>query len=100
MSQRTQTKNPDKSPGRENLAERTWPGPDTPWAHRRPEYPLASCVPAEPASVSSGDNIGTESSVTVQPLDIGVMPQKIQPSTTRPRHARRLITNRITGGGE
>lgn len=28
-----------------------------PLAHRRPEYPLAGCFPAEPASVSSGNII-------------------------------------------
>jgi len=34
--------------------------PDTPLAHRRPEYPLAGCFPAEPASVSSGKVISTQ----------------------------------------
>ena len=33
------------------LAENPRPGPDTPLAYRRPEYPLAGCFPAEPASV-------------------------------------------------
>ncbi len=36
--------------------------PDTPLAHRRPEYPLAGCFPAEPASVSSGNVISTQDS--------------------------------------
>ena len=29
-------------------------GPRAPSAHRRPSYPSAGCVPAEPASVSPG----------------------------------------------
>ena len=42
------------------LAENPRPEPDTPLAQRRPEYPLAGCFPAEPASVSSGVAIPIE----------------------------------------
>ena len=56
------------------LAENPRPGPDTPWAHRRPEYPLTGYFPAEPASVSSGIDIPIEHRLGLQPLDIGVMP--------------------------
>jgi len=35
-------------------------GPRAPSAHRRPSYPSAGCVPAEPASVSlGGETIAT-----------------------------------------
>ena len=57
------------------LAQRTrpWPGipepgPDTPWAHRRPGYPSAGCLPAEPASVFPGTAICPSNSTSVQPL--------------------------------
>ncbi len=59
------------------LAKNPRPGPDTPLAHRRSEFPLAGCFPAEPASVSSGVAIPTEYRVGLQPLDIGAMPPKI-----------------------
>src|SRR5487761_1177902 len=50
-----------------------------PLAHRRLKYPLPGCVPAEPDSVSSGRLSITRSCALSQlPLDIGVMPQKIQ----------------------
>ena len=49
--------------------------PDAPLAHRRPEYPLPGCVPAEPDSVSSGRlNVAEWLTVPQTPLDIGVMP--------------------------
>ena len=56
------------------LAENPRPGPDTPLAHRRPEYPLAGGFPAEPAAVSSGSDIPIQHRLGLQPLDIGVMP--------------------------
>lgn len=37
--------------------------------HRRPDYPLAGCVPAEPASVSPGDD-----KVTSKPEEKQVQP--------------------------
>ena len=46
---------------------------DTPLTHPRPDYPLAGCVPAEPASVSSDEqNIQTKI-----PLNTRAMPEKI-----------------------
>ena len=59
------------------LAEQFREWPDTPLAHRRPEYPLAGCFPEEPASVSPGVGIASEIGARIQPLDIGAMPQKI-----------------------
>ena len=59
------------------LVETSRQGPDTPLAHRRPRYPLASCFPAEPAAVSLGRGIAPKHDCNFQPLDIGVMPQKI-----------------------
>src|SRR5487761_1307826 len=55
-----------------------------PLAHRRPEYPLLGCVPAEPDSVSSGRLSVPQARILSQlPLDIGVMPQKIHACPTR-----------------
>ena len=52
--------------------------PDAPLAHPRPGYPLASCVPAELASVSPGNAELNDSIETEQPpLDTRVMPKKI-----------------------
>ena len=59
------------------LVETSRQGPDTPLAHRRPRYPLASCFPAELAAVSLGQGIAPRYDCNFQPLDIGVMPQKI-----------------------
>jgi len=42
-------------------------GPEAPWAHRRPGYPSAGCLPAEPASVSPGTHIGPQQGASVQP---------------------------------
>jgi hypothetical protein len=58
------------------LVENPRPGPDTPLAHRRPGDPLTGCFPAEPASVSPSVAIPSENRVGLQPLDIGVMPEK------------------------
>ena len=65
------------------LVEISRQGPDTPLAHRRPRYPLAGCFPAEPASVSLGRGIAPKHDCIFQPLDIGVMPQKIHPPVRR-----------------
>ena len=45
--------------------------------HPRPGYPLASCVPAELASVSPDDSKDTLSTQCQQPLNTRVMPKKI-----------------------
>ena len=53
-------------------------GPDVPLVHPRPGYPLSSCVPAEPDSVSPGAGNRPRIGCSPQPsLDTRVMPQKI-----------------------
>ena len=52
--------------------------PDAPLTHPRPGYPLASCVPAELASVSPGAVKLNDSTVHLQPpLNTRAMPEKI-----------------------
>jgi len=52
--------------------------PDAPLAHPRPGYPLASCVPAELASVSPSDDQPNDSiQIQQPPLDTRAMPEKI-----------------------
>lgn len=51
--------------------------PDASLTHPRPGYPLASCVPAELASVSPGENESTQYLILPQPLNTRVMPKKI-----------------------
>jgi hypothetical protein len=53
-------------------------GPGTLGAHRRPGYPLPSCVPAELGSVSPGAEMVSNIPSDQQLLgDTGVMPLKI-----------------------
>lgn len=61
------------------LPETHCPGkPDASLTHHRPDYPLASCVPAELASVSSGASQPKDSPPCLQAsLNTGVMPEKI-----------------------
>ena len=67
--------------------------PDAPLTHPRPGYPLASCVSAEPASVSPGDVELNDSAVVLQsPLNTRAMPEKISgvwglaPDEAPPQH--------------
>jgi hypothetical protein len=53
-------------------------GPDAPSAHRRPEYPLSGCIPAEAAAVLFGSvRLALTEQCGKPPSDTGVMPQKI-----------------------
>ena len=52
--------------------------PDAPLTHPRPGYPLASCVPAEPDSVSPSDAEPNDCLIPKQPpLNTRAMPKKI-----------------------
>ena len=64
---------------RKRLPDTHCPGkPEASLTHPRPGYPLASCVPAELASVSPGELKINDSLVALQPpLNTRVMPQKI-----------------------
>ena len=53
-------------------------GPDAPSPHRRPGYPLSSCVPAEPGSVSPGSvRLASTEQCGKPPSDTGAMPQEL-----------------------
>ncbi len=64
---------------REALGREPRLGADTPWVHRRPGYSLAGGFPAEPASASPGNGIAAGGRISMQPLDIGIMPWKNPP---------------------
>jgi putative transposase len=52
--------------------------PDAPWTHPRPGYPSSGCVPAEPDSVSPGNQHDTQTDRREQPpWNTRAMPQKI-----------------------
>jgi hypothetical protein len=56
----------------------------SPLTHRRPSYPLQSCVPTELCSVSlCAANCTRRRRHLKEPLNTGAMPQKIQTSPTQ-----------------